>query len=357
MKVCILGDGLTSLTLAKMLVNLGITVDIFSDKKVKKNNKIQTIGISKNNIDFFDKNILDIKKLLWKINKIEIYSENLKNENILNFQDKDKVLFSIVRNFDLYNFLFRNLKKNKSIKFKKKINFENLMKKNYKLIFNCDYFHPISKKFFYKKINKDYSSFAYVTTFEHSKLSNNHIASQIFTKRGPLAFLPISPTETSVVYSAKGKIDLDLNNLLRSYNTKYNIKKINSFLKFKLTSSNLRSYYHKNIIAFGDLLHRLHPLAGQGFNMTIRDIKEISQLILFKQENGLDLDTSICSDFEKNTKSKNYLFSNGVDFIYEIFNFQNKIDNSSISRSIKFLGKNKIINKFFINFADRGIVI
>ena len=357
MKVCILGDGLTSLTLAKMLVNLGITVDIFSDKKVKKNNKIQTIGISKNNIDFFDKNILDIKKLLWKINKIEIYSENLKNENILNFQDKDKVLFSIVRNFDLYNFLFRNLKKNKSIKFKKKINFENLMKKNYKLIFNCDYFHPISKKFFYKKINKDYSSFAYVTTFEHSKLSNNHIASQIFTKRGPLAFLPISPTETSVVYSAKGKIDLDLNNLLRSYNTKYNIKKINSFLKFKLTSSNLRSYYHKNIIAFGDLLHRLHPLAGQGFNMTIRDIKEISQLILFKQENGLDLDTSICSDFEKNTKSKNYLFSSGVDFIYEIFNFQNKIDNVSISRSIKFLGKNKMINNFFTKIADKGIGI
>ncbi len=357
MKVCILGDGLTSLTLAKTLVNLGITVDIFSDKKVKNNNKIQTIGISKNNIDFFDKNILDIKKLLWKIKKIEIYSENLKNENILNFQDKDKLLFSIVRNSDLYNFLFQNLKKNKSIKFKRKINFENLIKKKYKLIFNCDYFHPISKKFFYKKINKDYNSFAYVTTFEHSKLSNNHIASQIFTKKGPLAFLPISPTETSVVYSAKGKIELDLKNLLIRYNTKYNIKKINNILKFKLTSSNLRSYYHKNIIAFGDLLHRLHPLAGQGFNMTIRDIKEISQLILFKQENGLDLDTSICSDFEKNAKSKNYLFSNGVDFIYEIFNFQNKIDNSFISRSIKFLGKNKMINKFFIKFADRGIVI
>ena len=39
------------------------------------------------------------------------------------------------------------------------------------------------------------------------------------------------------------------------------------------------------------------------------------------------------------------------------FNFQNKIDNSFISRSIKFLGKNKMINKFFIKFADRGIVI
>ena len=54
MKVCILGDGLTSLTLAKSLVNQGINVDIFFERKIKKINKIQTIGISKANIDFFN---------------------------------------------------------------------------------------------------------------------------------------------------------------------------------------------------------------------------------------------------------------------------------------------------------------
>ena len=145
--------------------------------------------------------------------------------------------------------------------------------------------------------------------------------------------------------------------MLKKYNTKYDILKIDNFLKFKLTSSNLRSYYYKNIIAFGDLLHRLHPLAGQGFNMTIRDIKEISKLITLKQENGLDLDSSICSDFEKNTKSKNYLFSSSIDFIYEIFDLENKVDNNSISTLIKYLGKNKIVNKFFTKFADTGIVI
>ena len=35
MKVCILGNGLVSLTLAKSLVNLGINVDIFSEIKLK----------------------------------------------------------------------------------------------------------------------------------------------------------------------------------------------------------------------------------------------------------------------------------------------------------------------------------
>ena len=78
MKVSILGDGLTSLTLAKSLVNQGVNVDIFSERKTKKINKIQTIGISKANIDFFNKNILNINKFLWKIYKMikKVFSNN-----------------------------------------------------------------------------------------------------------------------------------------------------------------------------------------------------------------------------------------------------------------------------------------
>ena len=38
------------------------------------------------------------------------------------------------------------------------------------------------------------------TIITHEKILNN-IAVQIFTKKGPLAFLPISDTQTSVVYS------------------------------------------------------------------------------------------------------------------------------------------------------------
>ena len=284
MKVSILGGGLTSLTLAKILVNQGINVDFFSNQKGFKDNKIQTLGISKSNIDFFNKNILNIKKFLWDINKIEIFSENFKNEKLLNFDNNNKVLFSIIRNSNLYNHLFLSLKKSRLIKFKKKISFNNLVKKNYNLIFNCDYNHPITKKFFYKKINKNYNSFAYISTLKHKKILNNNTASQIFTKNGPLAFLPISQSETSIVYSIKDKENEDFEKLIKKYNVKYKILKINKFVRFELKSSNLRSYYHKNIIAFGDILHKIHPLAGQGFNMTIRDIKELQRLIELKKK-------------------------------------------------------------------------
>ena len=357
MKVAILGNGLTSLTLAKLLVNQDITIDIFYSKKTKINNKIQTLGLSKTNIDFLKGHVLDIKKFLWDINKIEIFSENLRNEQILNFENNKNQLFSIIKNYDLYNHLLKNLNKSKFVKFKKESNYKNLINSDYKLIFNCDPNNFISKKYFYNKIEKDYRSKAYVTSIKHKKLINNHTASQVFTKKGPLAFLPMSPSETSVVYSIKGHNNIDLDYLIKKYNTKYKILKINKPIIFELKTSNLRSYYHKNIIAFGDMLHKLHPLAGQGFNMTLRDIKEIYKLISFKKKHGLDLDISISIDFEKNMKNKNYLFSSGIDFIYEFFNFENKMNNNALSKSVKILGKNKIAKNLFTKFADNGLSI
>ena len=45
MRVCILGNGLSSLTLAKALVNQNIHVDLYAQKKINSLNKSRTIGI------------------------------------------------------------------------------------------------------------------------------------------------------------------------------------------------------------------------------------------------------------------------------------------------------------------------
>ena len=145
--------------------------------------------------------------------------------------------------------------------------------------------------------------------------------------------------------------------MIKKYNTKYSINKIDQVSNFELISSNLRTYHHENIMAFGDLLHQLHPLAGQGFNMTIRDIKLLIDLITFRINHGLELDSSVCKDFEKTSRHKNYLFSTGVDLVYEFFNLESKINNSILSKSVKFFGKNKYANKFFTKLADEGIVL
>ena len=139
------------------------------------------------------------------------------------------------------------------------------------------------------------------------------------------------------------------------------MKKIHKISKFELKSLNLREYYKDNILAFGDLLHRLHPLAGQGFNMSIRDIQELLKIIDQKIKLGLALDQSVCVEFKNNVKSKNFVFSEGINFIYEYFNSENKIGNGLIDSTAKVIGGNKILNRYFffttISFLIRDNII
>ena len=354
MKVCILGDSLTSLALAKMLVNKKIAVDLYFEKKIIDYSKSRTIGITEKNLEFFNFKISNIEKIIWKLNNIEIYSENLKNQKILDFQKKKSGIFSIIINKQLYKKLNTELDNNKL--FTKKIlkNDDYSIIDQYSLVFNCNKNHSITKKFFSKKIEKNYYSNAYTAIIKHKKIVNKS-AVQIFTKIGPIAFLPISNLETSVVFSINDNKPVDIEFLIRKYNIKYSIIKISEKKSFELKSLNLRSYYYKNILCFGDLIHKIHPLAGQGFNMTIRDIDNLSKIIDDKINLGLELESSIFSEFEKKTKHKNYIFSQGIDLMNEFFSKEKKIKSKLISQSLKYLGKNKYFNKIFSKLADEGL--
>jgi len=362
MNVCIIGEGLTALSLAKSLINKKINVHYYHKRENSNFSSNRTIGISKSNFEFFKEKIFQISKNhYWKIDKIEIYTDKIGKGNLLEFENDKNDLFYIIKNDELLKSLKNNLIKSKFFKkiiLKKNFNEEFLNKKEYDLIINCDANNFLAKKYFTKKISKDYNNLAYTTILKHKKIDNN-TATQIFTKQGPIAFLPVSNIETSVVYSIdienKKFNNSDVIDLINKNNPKYKINKIAKLNSFKLSSSNLRNYHHKNILAFGDVLHRIHPLAGQGFNMTIRDLKILTKIIENKIELGIQLDSLILSEFEKKTKDKNFVFSKAIDLIYESFNLDKKIQNKSFSKILKSIGKNKNLNNYFIKLADTGI--
>ena len=141
MNICIIGDGLTSLSLAKNLINKKINVYFYHKNKIKNFSSNRTIGISKNNLEFFREEIYKIrKKLFWGIKKIEIYSEKLNKEKLFKFENGKDSLFYMVKNDELYASLMSEMSKNKY--FKKKIIKDNFsydkLKKKYNLIINCE---------------------------------------------------------------------------------------------------------------------------------------------------------------------------------------------------------------------------
>jgi 2-octaprenyl-6-methoxyphenol hydroxylase len=97
-------------------------------------------------------------------------------------------------------------------------------------------------------------------------------------------------------------------------------------------------------------------LAGQGFNMTIRDIKVLTQIIKKKLDLGLLLDSSVSLEFQKRTKHKNFIFSNGIDLIHEFFNIERKTRSNLLSKSVKLVGSQPSINRMFTKIADKGIL-
>ena len=133
-------------------------------------------GISKSNIDYFNQQIINIEKILWKIKNIKIYTEKNYQQEILKFDNNSQQIFSIVKNYELQRELSQKLRKSKLINFKKIYNYKDILKQEYKLLINCDPKHQITKKFFSNNISKNYNSYAYTTIINHKKIINNNTA-------------------------------------------------------------------------------------------------------------------------------------------------------------------------------------
>ncbi len=363
MAICLIGKNLTALVLSKVLINKGLNVDLYyKNNKLSKNltkTYSRTIGLSNESINFLNNQKILNKKKCWDIKEINLYKGD-DNKSFFNFKSKDNNFYMTSYN-NFFNTLEKKLKKNRLIKFKNIQNkefYSKLDKKGYEIIINTDTTNPLFKKYFSNLLNKNYDSIAFTTIIKHSKIENNNIAEQFFTKYGPLAFLPISKTKTSIVFSIFDK-NLKKNRtkikeLIRHYNKRYQIKDITDLLEFPINLSLSRNYYYKNILSFGDALHKIHPLAGQGFNMTLRDTKIISNLIEKNLELGLNFD-NVLEKFQNKRKNSNLVFAMGIDFIHEFFKLLNNYNIKTIDKFFSLMNNSSYIKNKLQNFANKGI--
>ena len=379
-KICIIGGGLTGLVAALVLSRSGANVDLFVGKKPNQTSKLvhaRSIGISKSNYDFllnydfFNK----FKKKIWQINEIKIYEDfNNHMKEILNFE-KNELMYMI--NYSLFvNFLQKEVSKNKLINLKK-INISQkkiskiMSEKNffiYNLILNCTGSKSILIKDSKKNgtLHSEFYETAFSTILKHNLIKKNNVAKQLFLKEGPLALLPISDNETALVWSISNNFlkndnkknvivfkDLITKNL-KSFFKKYSISKVNfTSIKFDVADK----YYYKRALNLGDSLHQIHPFMGQGFNMTLRDLKELNTIINYKINLGLDIgDELTMINFEKNRRSQNFMFSMSSNLIKNFFDYDNKIFKVFAKQALSIVNKNYNVKNFFINSADRGLI-
>ena len=132
----------------------------------------------------------------------------------------------------------------------------------------------------------DYAQRGLVATV---KTQHHHqfTAWQRFQSTGPLAFLPLSDDSCSIVwtlpsdradyYLSLNKIDFKLA-LAEAFEHKLGkITKVSQRAAFPLRGSQAKPYVLHRVALVGDAAHTIHPLAGQGVNLGIKDAVELAQ--------------------------------------------------------------------------------
>ena len=114
----------------------------------------------------------------------------------------------------------------------------------------------------------------------------------------------------------------------------------------------LRNYIYKNILSFGDLIHKVHPLAGQGFNMTIRDIKSLIKILDNNIKLGIHDGQIIAKEFQENNKHLNFIYGLGIDTINSFFKMDSKFKNNLSEPIFKILKGNKYLNNYATFLSD-----
>ena len=373
-KICIIGDGLSGLVTALALKQLDLNIDLFYKKKnTSKIIDTRTTAISRSNYNFLEKVITSKNKnLFWPCKKINLYNEN-KNEllNFLNFEDNNKNLMYIFKNEKLKKKIKSILIKNKNINFinekisdinssENSVRFKN-KKISYDLIILClgndsQLYNTIVGG---RSIFKNYKEIAITSVVKHQHKINN--PSQYFLKEGPLAILPIDNNNFSLVWSLKNnyffknKFNLQLfvkNKLHQIFSHKFNINKIQYFpIKLNLKTK----YSEKNILILGEGLHSIHPVAGQGFNLVLRDIEVLSNLIKENLELGMQIKNSlVLNNFKNLRKPENIIIGLGIDITNTFFT-KHKLIEPLKSVLLKKISNNQILKNFSKDLSNKGL--
>jgi len=143
----------------------------------------------------------------------------------------------------------------------------------------------------------EYQQAAIVTTIK-TELAHNNVAYERFTSSGPLALLPFKQ-DYAVVWTRTAEDAEPLlmdseDEFLRSLQACFGYKLGRFSLtaprrSFPLSLIRAKSMYSGRGVIIGNAVHQLHPVAGQGFNLGLRDLVQLAEMLLNEAQKGGDI--------------------------------------------------------------------
>ena len=143
-----------------------------------------------------------------------------------------------------------------------------------------------------------YDQMGLVATVEHD-LPHNGRAEEHFTPSGPFAILPLPGNRSSLVWSertpeARRILELDDEGFADELRRRFgehlgNVRVISGRHGYPLAMFLAEEFVGPRLALVGDAAHVLHPLAGLGFNMGLRDVAALAECVHDAAGLGLDI--------------------------------------------------------------------
>ncbi|MFA7639744.1 MAG: FAD-dependent monooxygenase, partial [Parvibaculum sp.] len=149
-----------------------------------------------------------------------------------------------------------------------------------------------------KTVGWDYGQMGIVSTVEH-ELPHEGVAQEYFLPGGPFAILPMVGNRSSLVWTekmadAKAILSLDNDAFAEEMRARFGdylgeCRPVGPRWSYPLTLQLARDYVRPRLALVGDAAHGIHPIAGQGLNLGLRDVAAAAEVVVDAARLGLDI--------------------------------------------------------------------
>jgi 2-octaprenyl-6-methoxyphenol hydroxylase len=176
----------------------------------------------------------------------------------------------------------------------------------------------------------EYGQTALVTAVHHEK-AHGGIAQQFFMPTGPLAILPLAGGHhSSIVWSETGAAaaaiqalnDSEYLEVLRPRFGDFlgSIKLAGARFTYPLNLTLAERFVQARIVLVGDAAHGVHPIAGQGLNLGLRDVGALAEVLILAQRRGEDIGAvDVLERYERWRRFDSTVMALGMDGVNRLF--------------------------------------
>ncbi len=186
-----------------------------------------------------------------------------------------------------------------------------------------------------RRSGRDYRQTALVTALDQ-EIPHEGTAHQIFLSTGPLAVLPLRGNRCSIVWSltnpqARAIADLedgDFLNVLTPHIAAVTgaVSLAGPRFSYPLNLTLANEYTAKRIALIGDAAHGVHPIAGQGLNLGLRDVGALAECLVEAARQGEDIGfATVLARYQGWRRFDSTSLALGMDSVNRLFSNDNPV--------------------------------